>query len=541
MSPADAVAPATPAGAVHAVLIGPTRQENLALQYLAASAAAAGFRTTIASFDGRDDGAGVAREVERSRPLLVGLGLSFQHHVAEYLELAELLRRRGYAGHVTAGGHVPTFSYEALLQHSPALDSCVRHDGEHTFVELLERLARGASPAGLPGLVWREGDGIALGPPRPLTAALDELPLPERPREPYLVAGLPIAFLLTSRGCSGECTYCSISAFARSAAGARLRLREVEPVADEIAGLARRGVELVFVQDDLFVLPDERAAVRRLDALRAGLDRRGVGRVGFWIKGRPDSITPAVLEAARRLGAIHLFLGVESAVAERLAYLGRTHSPDDARRALDRCRESGVHPSFNLMLFDPESTLEQIAVTVDFAASTAELPWNVCRTEIYPGTELFARLARAGRLLGDHRSYGYVMTDPRAELAFRILRVSLHERAFAMDSLLNRLISLTFAAQAHRWRFPGPESERLGERVAALGRATRLDTVEMLRHALEAAATIDPGDAARARALALDEGLAAGARDAPRAADASRLWELFHARGRALLARERPA
>jgi hypothetical protein len=93
-------------------------------------------------------------------------------------------------------------------------------------------------------------------------------------------------------------------------------------------------------------------------------------------------------------------------------------------------------------------------------ARQPRLPWNVCRTEVYSGTALRDRLEAEGRLEGDYRSYGYRMRDSRAEVLFRIVRVSLHERALAIESLLNRLISLSFARQLDERYFLVPTPKR---------------------------------------------------------------------------------
>jgi anaerobic magnesium-protoporphyrin IX monomethyl ester cyclase len=517
------------------LLVGPNQQENLGLQYLAASAERAGFSAGLVGFNGRDDIAQATAAVLRERALLVGLGLTFQYAVSDYLELAAVLRERGYQNHLTAGGHVATFCWRELLETCPALDSVVRHEGEHTLVKLLCGLQRGMPIAGTAGCAWRERGVPVLGPTRPLVTDLDTLPHPQRGKQPYVVAGIPIAFMLTARGCSGECAYCCVRAFASVAEGPRLRLRDPEAVALELAELVRKGVRIVLVQDDLFVLPNEHRAVARMQAIRNACERHGVGRIGWWIKSRPESITPAVLAAAQQLGAIHVFLGVESPVRERLEYLGRVHRPEHNRRALQLCRAAGVHPSFNLMLFDPESPLEHVAQAIDFAAEHLDVPWNVCRTEIYPGTELFQRLARQNRLEGDFRSWGYRIRDLRAELAFRLLRVSLHERAFAHDSLHNKLISLAFAAQAQQWMFPGQETDRLAQQVEQIGCAVRRDTVDALRRTVDFADRASPDDWGAANAFCVREGLGAAQRDLPFHTQVDRLWELLHARGHMLL------
>lgn len=513
-------------------LVGPDQQENLALGYLAAAVERAGHRAELVPFAARQDIDRAVCAVLAADPDVVGLGIAFQYCIDDYLSLVSTLRERGYRGHVTCGGHVPTFCYAELLRDAPGLDTAVRHEGEQTLVELLERLGQGRTCEDLAGLAWRRGSEVVVGPPRPAGSDLDSLPWPARRDEPYVVGGLPIAFLITARGCVGDCAYCSIGAFAADAGGPRFRMRSAEAVADEVAGLcAERAVRVVFLQDDLFLLPSERQTVERLHALSAALAKRGIDDVAFWIKGRPESITPAMLTAAQQLGAIHLFLGVESASAERLAYLGRTHSPEDNRRAIALCREHGVRPSFNLMLFDPDCTLEDVAITLDFAAQHADLPWNVCRTEIYSGTRLQARLAAEARLEGDYRSYGYRMRDARAEIMFRILRVCLHERAFAFDSLLNRLISLSFARQMHERFLPGPATEQLSLEVEHLILEAHRDTVDCLRMTLDFSAGQDAHARERARRFAVRTALEVQRRDHSWRRQVDRLWQQLHARG----------
>src|SRR5262249_8032692 len=157
--------------------------------------------------------------------------------------------------------HVGTFCYQELLRELPELDTVVRHDGEETLVEMLEALARGNAPKDIAGLVWREDDRVVRGPIRRAENDLDTLPWPSRSPVPYVVGGMVVDFLITARGCVGECSYCSIAAYT-SEQKKSYRLRSPEAVADEIAfAYHKRDARVIFVQDDLFVLPGERPAI----------------------------------------------------------------------------------------------------------------------------------------------------------------------------------------------------------------------------------------------------------------------------------------
>lgn len=514
------------------VLVGPIQQENLALGYLASYARKHGHDVDVVDYAYRTDLDRTVEAVLRARPALVGLGIAFQNNIDDYVLLIRALRERGYVGHLTCGGHVGTFCWDDLLAELPELDSVVRHDGEETLVEMLAMLARGEAPKDIAGLVWRDGDRVVKGPVRVAKNDLDTLPWPRRSPEPYVVGGMVVDFLITARGCVGECSYCSIAAYT-SEQKKSYRLRSPEAVAEEIAyAHHERGARVFFVQDDLFVLPGERPAVARMRKIQDGIHERGVRDVVFWIKGRPENITPAVAHAAREMGAIHMFLGVENASSKRLKYLGRTHLPIHNDSAIENCRAADIVPSFNFMLFDPDCALDDVACTLDMADQHLDLPWNVCRTEIYSGTGLKERLAAEGRLEGTYRSYGYRMRDERAEVLFRILRVSFNERALAIDSILNRLISLSFARQLHARFFPGAKTTEIDRAVTELGVAVRRDTVKRLREALAFVESVDVRDVRAVNRFAVEQGLAIGKHDMPLRARTQALWDFMHARGR---------
>jgi radical SAM superfamily enzyme YgiQ (UPF0313 family) len=249
--------------ALSLVLVGPIQQEPLSLQYLAAAATRAGHRAEVVAYSYRSDLDAAVRAIVARAPDVLGFGLAFQNSIEDYLAIMRAVRPAGFRGHMTCGGHVPTFCWEELLRDVPDLDTVVRHEGEHTLVEMLAQLGEGRPPRDIAGLVWREGGALVKGAVRPPEIELDALPVPARSPEPYLVGGLTVDFVITARGCVGECSYCSIAAFGAEG-GVPFRLRRPEHVAAEVAALYReRGARVIFVQDDLFILPSEKKTVAR--------------------------------------------------------------------------------------------------------------------------------------------------------------------------------------------------------------------------------------------------------------------------------------
>ena len=220
---------------MHMLLVGPEREENLSLRYLASSLLEAGHEAEIAQFDSLDD---LTRVLQRARRFdVVGLSLCFQARAREFLTLATALKLHAPRTPVIVGGHYATCAAEELLTHHPDLDLIVLHEAERTLVELAASRFDPACWRDIPGLVFRDGTKIVRTAPRHTEPNLDALPFPDRRGRVRRLAGVPTAYLMGSRGCFSSCDYCCIVTLHRTAPGPRFRQRSVDNVADEMADL----------------------------------------------------------------------------------------------------------------------------------------------------------------------------------------------------------------------------------------------------------------------------------------------------------------
>ncbi|MBN2804132.1 MAG: hypothetical protein JXR91_13645 [Deltaproteobacteria bacterium] len=220
-----------------------------------------------------------------------------------------------------------------------------------------------------------------------------------------------------------------------------------------------------------------------MNQLRDALEKLGVDDLHFWVKARPENITHNVLKAARRLGVGQVFLGIEQVTLARLKYLGRIHTPEDNHTALSLLKEYNIQSCFNLMMFDPDCNIDEVDAAISFARQYADVPWNICRTEIYPGTTIYERLQNARRLTGDFIHTDYTMTDPACELMFSIMRVAFFNRSFNVDSLINRLATLFFTLEATSRLCPGEVASQNLEAGQKLLQIINLDTANRLQMA----------------------------------------------------------
>jgi anaerobic magnesium-protoporphyrin IX monomethyl ester cyclase len=484
---------------MHVLLVGAELEENLALRYLAAALEGAGHTTSFATFDRPTDTAGVLAAARRRTPGMIGMSMTFQFRAKEFGALAQALRDDGYSGHITGGGHFPTFAWRECLESFPAIDSIVRHEGEVTIVEMCEALERGESLAGVRGVAYCVDDRVIVAnEPRPLQEDLDALPFPKRFGEPQLHLGIPAAFLVGTRGCFGHCTFCCIHAYLKSAGGQMYRWRSPEDVAEEMAELRRsRGARMFVFHDDDFFTRDHDRDYARLVALRDALWKRGVDDIAVVVKARPDDVDPRVFSVLQDIGLLRVYIGIEAGSTQGLRVLGRGVDVSANRRALDFLRERDVYACFNMLIFDPESRASSLRESLAFLREYADVPMNFCRTEIYIGTPLMTKLEREGRLIGDVFGWDYKIREPAAERAFRVFAKAFLDRNFRCDGLMNATLGLGYHLHLLRTFYPHAMTPALRALADETTRAVNLDCNDTMLEILDFAESDASLDRAR--------------------------------------------
>ncbi len=476
------------------VLVGADFEENLGVGMIAAVAEQAGHAVEIVPFDLPEDAARVAARVVGARADVVGLGIQFQHRAAEFLALARDLRTRGFRGHVTCGGQFPTLAWREVLERPHGIDSVVLHEGERAFVGLLQALDARTPLADVPGLAVVADDGAAIRTrAMPLLEALDELPFPVRYRAHAKHCGVPFIPVMGSRGCWGSCTYCSITSFYRDAraygGGKTLRQRTPENIAAEMAVLWHDvgGPSIFCFHDDNFLMPRPDDSAERVRAIRAALDEFGVGKVGLIGKCRPDSVTPELMKELRALGVFRLYVGVENASQHGSDHLNRRTQTLRVRDALKACSEAGIFVCYNILLFEPDATLDDVRENIAFMREHARHPVNFCRAEPYYGTPLQLSLAERANVGGSYLGYNYRIADDRTELLFRVCASAFRQRNFDSAGVANRNMGVGYSIKVLEQFYDDPEGKRAGleRRASELTRAISNETAGFLEQALE--------------------------------------------------------
>jgi radical SAM superfamily enzyme YgiQ (UPF0313 family) len=483
-------------------LVGAELEENLGLRYMASALEVQGHEAVIVPFNDESETRRVADAVVAGEPDIAGLSMVFTGRAREFCRLARALREHGFKGHLTAGGHFAALNCQRLLGEFPEFDSVALGEGEELICALAAALPDVANVA---GFCVRAPDGTIRTNPSPGNPSdLDGLPFPRR-SEFHAYFDERIASVLSSRGCWRSCAFCSIDAWYRSGGGKKFRVRSVENVVAEMKALHRdHGVRIFNFQDDNFFLPDRERALARFVALRDALESEGVTGIAIAVKARPDSITREALAVLDGLGLFRVFLGVENASEDELRNLNRRSSLDEIERALELLNAFDVHVAFNLLLFEPETTMRDLEVNLRFMERHLENPFNFCRAEAYAATGLEAKLRRDGILAGDWFGFDYRLKQARPELFHRIANYAFFDRNFSDSGLHYFNMEVDFSFQLLRRFHPEVLTPGLRGEARSFVQATNLETYRLLSRVYDLVQTLDPVDDARVHAAMLD-------------------------------------
>lgn len=481
-------------------LVGAELEENLGLRYMASSLEACGHEVDIVPFAAENEIPGVVQKVLAYDPRITGLSMVFTGRGREFCRLAQALRAAGYCGHLIGGGHFASLNCRRLLADYPEFDSIGLGEGEELMCALAANLD---NVSAVSGLCFRNSDGsIGLNPSKGNPDDLDALPFPKRISF-HTYFDKPIASVLTSRGCWRDCAFCSINAWYKQGGGKKFRIRSVENIVAEMKELYfRHGVSIFNFQDDNFFLPHPAKAAQRFSQLRGRLSEEGIGQVAIAVKARPDSINYDSIRALDDLGLFRVFLGVENASENGLRNLNRQCSIASVLNALEILNDFGVHVAYNLLMFEPETTMDDIRVNLKFMERHIENPYNFCRAEAYAGTGLEAKLVTEGRLLGDYFGFDYRIRDPRVEALHQVTNYAFFNRNFSDYGLHYFNMQVDFYFQLLRRFHPELLTETLRAAVRNFIKLTNLDTYECMCRICDFVAMTDPSDQPRLHAFA---------------------------------------
>jgi len=347
----------------------------------------------------------VTRLVGELNPEVVGLSImTFQRRTAG--RIIELVRALRPGVKIVVGGYDPSLAPEAYEE--MGVDYLVRSEGEVTFRELLRAVEQGSGFDRIGGLSYRNGESWVHNPSRPPHRLEDkEIRLPKRDTrvlKGYTMLGRQVDVIETSRGCTFDCSFCSIIEMR----GRNFHTYSFDRVLADIRDARNHGTRTIFLVDDNITLN-----VKRFEALCEAIIAAGLHTLDYFVQAMTSAIAnhgETLAPLMRRAGFRYVFLGIENILEGDLEFLRASakntertngHNTGNATlKAIDYIRRNQMYVVGGLIVGSPGDTRESIEANLEFARRYVDWPYIQHPTP-YPRTPMTKDFRDRGLIMNE--------------------------------------------------------------------------------------------------------------------------------------------
>jgi radical SAM superfamily enzyme YgiQ (UPF0313 family) len=335
-------------------------------------------------------------------PDMVGLSvMTFQRGTA--LRVINVVRELKPAVSIVVGGYDPSLAPEAYIGPGSGVNYIVRGEGEITFRELLRALEKRHSVAAIAGMSYQQGGVWHHNPDRSVHSLEDgEIRAPKRNvrvLHGYTFLGKEVDVIETSRGCTFDCSFCSIIEMR----GRNFHTYSFDRVLADICDAREHGARAIFIVDDNITLNARRFASlcqAIIDAKLCDLTYI-VQAMTSAIANHGDTLAPLM----RKAGFRYAFLGIENILDGDLKFL-RARAKNTARdsgksvgnatlKAIEYLHRNKINVVGGLIIGNPDDTPQAIEANLEFARRYVDWPYIQHPTP-YPRTPMTAEFRQQG-------------------------------------------------------------------------------------------------------------------------------------------------
>ncbi len=406
--------------------------EHLGLEYLEAALQDLGYKVRIFDMMATEiKYEQVMQQVKNICPILIGFTLD-SHSVVQSMKMARQIREEVKNIHITVGGHLATCAAEELLMDFDFLDSAVMGYGEQTIIEMAKNISKGLHLTDVTGLCFRDNNRIVRNSPREISVDIDCIPFPSRSILKFLAGKkrLLSTRIITSRGCTSNCSFCTTPAFIASQNCLKWIARSPENVVNEVSELVERfQTRVVIFSDDNFIEPTKIGRNRAKKIATLLIEQPF--NINFWILSRADSFQEqddAFVTLLKRAGLYGVTLGLESGSNSQLKVYNKQTNASRNEATIRLLKRNNILVECGFIMFHPYVTFDELRANAEFLYSNTEssiFRYFVDQLELYPGAGIIQNLRQRDLLTNDYRYssvYGYDFSDPRVGELVSILQ-----------------------------------------------------------------------------------------------------------------------
>jgi len=296
---------------------------------------------------------GLGDQISKGADVYGVTGTSAQ--VLQIKNIADQLRQE--QGLKVIGGPHATLCPSEMLD--IGFDTVVQHEGEEVICDVVESRTVGIVKAAR-------------------ITNIDHL-FPNRTQQKryyYNIDGRPAVTMITSRGCPGNCAFCS-----KEVVGNRYISRSTDSVMSEVDSIILDGYQAILFFDDTIMLNRS-----RLEALCDEIRARDI----LWrCFARSDQVDPMIMTKMYQSGCREIGIGIESGSQQILDNIHKHETVEQHKRCISLAHEAGLRIKAMLIVGLPGESWDTIRETDQFLEETKPNSLDISILMVYPGTAIY--------------------------------------------------------------------------------------------------------------------------------------------------------
>lgn len=297
------------------------------------------------------------------------------------------------------GGGIVTASTHIIFEMFPCLDIAMQGEGEIAWVELMNALENQKELSEVPNLIYRNGNELIMTRVAKDIENLDELPFPDydgfgyfeamkhMEKTGYWIGNMP-AFVLSSRSCPYQCTFCFHTA------GKKYRRASLNYVFKQIDHMIENYKCHDFdFSDELFGLDEQYV----LDFCEQ-IEKR---KVNWSVSMRVDCITPRMAERMAATGCKWILYGIESADDRILKSMNKKITQSQINTALDITRKNNIGVIGYLIFGDPEENYKSVETSLKWWLENLKYGIGMNMIKAFPGSLNYDKCVASGKITSE--------------------------------------------------------------------------------------------------------------------------------------------
>lgn len=325
--------------------------------------------------------------IKQTKPDLVGISFNSFNRWGAYKIIKKIKKISKDIIVVLGGVHASTMHKQMFEYFFDHIDFIIQSEGEEPFYQLCNALESKTDYKNISGLVYKDAKGsFKANAVIDKVINLDDLPLPDYSYAAARIINNKFAYLITSRGCPVNCSFCSTSSFW----GQNIRMNSPQRIGEEVDYIKSLGANRIFFHDDTFNLGVERT-IKVAQILKEK-------KIEYGISCRVKPVTDEMIANLVDSGCRHITWGVESLSDKILETIDKKITKEEVKNAFDICAKYTDRLSTGAFLCvgvlgETEGTVKQ---TIDYLNKNIKSTHGPGASMLYilPGTKIYRDLIK---------------------------------------------------------------------------------------------------------------------------------------------------